>query len=264
MQLFVQRLISQFKKKEVQSIPDILAFNFMMALIPMLIVFFQILAFFSIETGALNRLLVNYLPAEIHNFIGDFLNNSDLKFSDSPVLLVVTIITLAFTVSKGVNGIFKAFKITYTPDQQIPGYHHRLIAIGTFFLILSFGAIATAFIATSHLFLAQFHTFFRTIIELLTVSVLCFSFFYLLFRFAPVKRDIAKKIIPGCLFTTAGFVISTAIFRIYVDRLANFHVLYGALAIIIILLTWLYLVGWVINIGIQINFLLNNDSANIN
>lgn len=252
-------IIGQIKKKEIQAIPEILAFNFMMALVPMLIIFFQVLAFLSIETDVLNIALANYLPNELHNFIIDFLATASINFSDNPVLVIVTLVTLTLTISKGVNGIFKAFLTTYDKTDHTPTYRHRVSAILTFFLLLFFGAFATAFITTSHLILADWHFVIKTIVELGIFGLLCFTFFFLLFRLAPIKDKTARQILPGCLLTTAGFVITTMIFTFYVNRLANFHLVYGSLAIIIILLTWLYLVGWVINIGIQINYLLSRQ-----
>ena len=252
----IPNLIGQIKKKEIQAIPEILAFNFMMALVPMLIIFFQVLAFLSIETGVLNDALANFLPAELYNFIIEFLATASISFSDTPVLVIVTLVTLTLTISKGVNGIFKAFLITYDEADHTPIIRHRISAVLTFFLLLFFGAFATAFITTSHLILADWHFVIKTIVEIGIFGLLCFAFFYLLFRLAPIKNKTARQILPGCLLTTAGFVITTMIFTFYVNRLANFHLIYGSLAIIIILLTWFYLTGWVINIGVQINYLL--------
>ena len=252
----IQSIISQIKKKEIQAIPEILAFNFMMALVPMLIIFFQVLAFLSIETQVLDRAIANYLPSELASFITDFLATASISFSDTPVLVIATLITLTLTISKGVNGIFKAFLITYDEAVHTPVYRHRIASILAFFLLLFFAILATAFITTSHFLLAGAHFITRTTAELGIFGLICFTFFYLLFKLAPITNKTKRQILPGCILTTVGFVITTMIFTFYVDRLANFHLIYGSLAIIIILLTWFYLIGWVINIGIQLNYVL--------
>ena len=250
-------LIYQLKKKEIQAIPEVLAFNFMMALIPMLIIFFQILAFLSIETTMLDETIAQYLPTELYNFIIEFLETASLGFSNHPILIIITAITLTLTISKGVNGIFKSFLITYNETADVPAYKHRLAAILTFFLLLGFGSIATLFITTSHVFLANLHPVIKTIVEIVIFTFICFAFFFLLFKLAPNKKKSFKELLPGCALTTVGFILTTIIFTYYVDRLANFHLVYGSLAIIIILLTWLYLLGWVINLGIQVNYVIN-------
>ncbi|MCL2559526.1 MAG: YihY/virulence factor BrkB family protein [Turicibacter sp.] len=253
MSTFKQDLINQLKKKEIQAIPELVAFNIMMALIPMLIIFFQILAFLSIETTLFDETIAQYLPAELYQFIMEFLETASINFSAHPLLVAVTLVTLTLTISKGVNGIFKAFLITYdcagTSD-----YKNRLAAILAFFLLLGFGAFATAFITTSHILLADLPTVTKTVIEIGIFALVCFIFFLLLFKLAPNKNKRVKAILPGTVLASVGFILTTTVFTYYVDRLANFHLIYGTLSVIIILLMWLYLLGWVINIGIQVNY----------
>ena len=258
MSTFKQDIITQLKKKEIQAIPEVLAFNFMMALVPMLIIFFQILAFLSIETTMLDETIAQYLPAELYSFIMEFLETASLTLGDHPFLFIVTAITLTLTISKGVNGIFKAFQITYDETNNVPGFKHRLGSILTFFLLLGFGAFAVLFITTSHVILANLHTVVRTIIEIVIFTLICFTFFFLLFKLAPNQKKSFKQLLPGSALTTVGFIVSTVVFTYYVDQLANFHLVYGSLAIIIILLTYLFLIGWVINLGIQVNYVYND------
>ena len=254
---FKNDIIVQIKKKEIQAIPELLAFNFMMALVPMLIIFFQVLAFLSIETSVFDETIAQFLPAEMYSFIMEFLDTASLSLGDHPVLFIVTAVTLSLTISKGVNGIFKAFQITYDETADIPGYKHRLNSVLAFFLLLGFGAFATLFITTSHVLLANVFPAIRSVIEFIIFTSICFAFFYLLFRLAPNKKKTFKQLLPGSALTTIGFMIATVVFTFYVDQLADFHVVYGSLAIIIILLTYLYLLGWVINLGIQVNYIYN-------
>jgi membrane protein len=206
----------------------------------------------------LDQTIAQYLPAELYSFIMDFLETASLSFSSHPLLLIVTAVTLTLTISTGVNGIFKAFLSTYDETTNTPGYKHRLAAILTFFLLLSFGAFATGFITISHVFLTDLHPIIKTMVEISIFTLICFIFFFLLFKLAPNKKKSFKQLLPGCTLTTAGFIITTIVFTYYVDQLANFHLIYGSLAIIIILLTWLYLLGWVINLGIQVNYIMTN------
>ena len=254
---FRQDIVTQLKKKEIQAIPEVLAFNFMMALVPMLIIFFQVLAFLSIETSIFDETIAQFLPAEVYDFFMEFLENASLGLGDHPILIIVTAITLSLTISKGVNGIFKAFQITYDETANVPGFRHRLNSVLTLFLLLGFAAFATLFIATSHILLANILPIIRSIIELIMFTAICFTFFFLLFKLAPNKKKSFKQLLPGVALTTIGFMIATVAFTFYVDRLANFHVVYGSLAIIIILLTYLFMLGWIINLGIQVNYVYN-------
>ena len=251
-----QDFLRQLKKKEIQGIPEILAFNFMMALVPVLTIFFQILAFLSIETDLLDEIAHQHLPAELYQFIVTFLSTAVLSFHPNPLLIAVTLLTLALTISKGVNGIFKAFLITYDTASPLPLYKIRLRAILTFLLLLGFGALAAAFLAFSHRLFGLLPDALKHLFDFVIVSMVCFVFFFLLFKLAPHTSKKTTDILPGCLFTTAGFMLTTTLFTFYVNRLANFHLIYGTLTVIIVLLMWLYLLGWVIHLGIQINYVL--------
>jgi len=257
------QLMNQLRKKEIASIPEVLAFNFMMALIPLLIVFFQILAFLSIETSILDETIAHYVPAQIYTFLMDFLATADLKFSHHPVLLLFSVGTLILTISKGVNGIFKAFAITYTDHKQQPTYKRRLKAILAFFLLLIFVLLGLIITSASHLLLTDFHPLIKGGIELVIFMTFCTLFFFLLFLVTTDRASASTHVIPGAGLTSIGFIVTTLIFSFYVDQLANFHLIYGSLTAIIVLFFWLYLLGFVINLGIQMNYVLDQTKAQL-
>ena len=253
---FLKQLFAQLKRKEIAAIPELLAFNFIMAIIPLLIVFFQILAFLSINTTMLNETIANYLPEELYQFFLNFIENETIQLSRHPLFLIISIGTLILTISKGVNGIFKAFAITDIDHHNEPMYKRRLAAILTFFSLLAFVSFGVLIITSSHHFLANFPPFIRSFIELCIFTLVCFGFFFLLFMLTSCKKQNCRKILPGTFVSATGFIITSIVFSYYVDRLANFNLIYGSLAAIIVLLFWLYLFGFVINIGIQINFVM--------
>jgi len=254
---FKQRFISQLKRKEIASIPEVLAFNFMMALIPLLIVFFQILAYLSIETNLLDETIAQYVPKQVYTFLMDFLATASIQFSHHPVLLAVSIGTLILTVSKGVNGIFKAFAITYMGQEDQPLYKRRLKAILTFFLLLTFVSLSLIIILASHRLLVNFPPLVQKVTELAIFMIFCTLFFFLLFLITIPKTNPSSQVVPGAMATSVGFTVTSLVFSFYVDQLANFHLIYGSLTTIIVLFFWLYLISFMINVGIQINYVLN-------
>ncbi|MCH7987578.1 MAG: YihY/virulence factor BrkB family protein, partial [Planctomycetes bacterium] len=58
---------------------------------------------------------------------------------------------------------------------------------------------------------------------------------------------------PGSVYATAGWVIVMWGFRVFVENFARYNETYGALAGVIVLMTWLYLTGSVLLMGGQIN-----------
>ena len=262
MKPLITAMLAQLKKKDVATIPDALAFNFMMALLPLLIVIFQILTFLSIESGTFDHMLMNYLPAEVHEFLMYFLADANIEFSRNPILVIIALLTLSLTLSRGIHGIFKAFAITYEQDRLMTsGIKYRLKSIALLLLFLLFIGASALLMTSSHRWLTTFHPMLRRFLELAIFSCLCTLFFLLLFLLGGHKKRHVTDILPGTLLTTTCFIVISITFTFYANRLANFHLVYGSLAVIIILLMWLFLLGHAINLGIQLNYVLDKEDA---
>jgi len=256
---FMKKLYARIKEKEVAHIPQTLAFNFIMAIIPLMIVFFQLLAYFSIETNLIYDLISFYIPRELHDFLYDVLTNTrtNTNLGDRPLLMITTLITSLWIISKGFYGIFQ----TFNEDDIEKAYHKRLLSFAAIFITLIIGVASSLVIAFSHwLFYGLSPTLLKAIDALIFVTS-CTAFFTTLFWLVPNKKEKIKRILPGVLTTTIGFMTISVGFAIYTNKLANYHQIYGSLAVIIILLIWLYLLGFMINLGMQINYLIKNATA---
>jgi len=76
----------------------------------------------------------------------------------------------------------------------------------------------------------------------------------LVYRFAPTSREKAARLVsPGALFATATIVLGSFVFSFAVDRFGTFNETYGALAGIILLLLWLYLCGFAVVLGAELD-----------
>lgn len=62
-----------------------------------------------------------------------------------------------------------------------------------------------------------------------------------------------KEIVPGSIFASLGLLLVTLIYSFYVDRFANYSVMYGSLATVVSLLFWFYFLAWVLFLGILVN-----------
>ena len=51
-----------------------------------------------------------------------------------------------------------------------------------------------------------------------------------------------------------GFVLITYIYSLYTTYVANYEVLYGNLASIVVLMIWLYLLSYIFTIGLALNY----------
>lgn len=80
--------------------------------------------------------------------------------------------------------------------------------------------------------------------------VLYFLNISFLYYIMPTQKLRYRYIIPGSLFASAGVLIVTYGYNLYVSGLANYNVLYGSLATVIAMLIWFYMIGWVFTLGL--------------
>ena len=90
---------------------------------------------------------------------------------------------------------------------------------------------------------------FRYIV-MATFMIAAFTFIY---QYTPNRRLKFRDVLPGSLFSTAGWIIISIGFSFYVDNFANYSNLYGGIAAIFILMMWIYLSSIILLIGGEIN-----------
>lgn len=75
-----------------------------------------------------------------------------------------------------------------------------------------------------------------------------------LYRFGPARQRARWEwLTPGSLLATAGWLLLTLLFGIYVSELSHYNATYGSLSAVIVLLTWLYLSSYLFLLGAELN-----------
>jgi membrane protein len=64
------------------------------------------------------------------------------------------------------------------------------------------------------------------------------------------------SVLPGAVLATAMWLISTALFGLYLQHYADYSVIYGSLGVGIALLLWMYLISLAVLIGAEFNAML--------
>jgi membrane protein len=75
----------------------------------------------------------------------------------------------------------------------------------------------------------------------------------LLYYFGPNQKVKLRSVWPGALLATVLWGLTTAAFGWYVRNLANYNVMYGSIAAVIVLLVWMYLLAIIALFGCEFN-----------
>lgn len=126
-------------------------------------------------------------------------------------------------------------------------WRNRLVAVIMIFILV---VLVTASFVTSGILVLISSVFFlnspSTWITIATVFLplgLNMIIFVLLFRFVPARLVNWDAIWPAAIFGAAGWEIAKAGFRWYLANLANYQVVYGSIATVIVLLFSAYLLA---------------------
>ena len=255
--------IKEFEKlifaREMSILPGNLAFSFFMAVIPMLTLIFYFCTQFHLPMDVINNFLAKTFPKGVVDLLQPVFTSSISM--DSVVTLVV-----GFTVAvNGCNAIIIASNTIYGFDNS--SFLRRMIkavflavcvvllfAFIVIVQVLGNAIIAligsfTSIIADNKIIVDTLYFILRVPVSLLVV----YFFIKTVYAIAPDEKIPSKYMNRGAFVATLGFTFVTAIYSYYVSNFAIYDLFYGSLSNVIILMLWVYILSYIITLGIAIN-----------
>lgn len=265
------------------------AFNFFVALFPLVLFFFTLIPYIPIP----------HLYERVMMFLNDFLIPSGtLDFVRETIdgimnqphdgLLSISIILCLVFGSSGVVAFFNGFRNVYADyvtsrELGLKGWIIQrvfailmLILIGVLILIsvllISLGVPAIKYLVDHDIIKWGSFTFFLFSVLRWVVGIFALSFgISMLYYFGNVRfnehyrkelkrpRANGKKyrefvlFSPGTILATTLFVLGTVAFNAYISNFSRYNVLYGSIGTLIILLLWIWVVAILILAGNDLN-----------
>jgi membrane protein len=62
-----------------------------------------------------------------------------------------------------------------------------------------------------------------------------------------------RAVLPGAVVATAGIMLVTWVYSLYIEKAVNHNLLYGAFSSIVAMMLWFYMISWVLCIGMMFN-----------
>jgi membrane protein len=238
-----------------------LAYYFFLALFPALLF---LLAMASLFPFALIQDLLNSLaliaPPEVLSIIRDQLTK--IATGDDRGILTIGIVGAVWSSSAALGAMIDAMNRAYDVAESRPWWKVRLIAMGltialaAFILISSLlvliGPITAEWLGRYAGYGAAFEWAWKILqwplaVLLTTVGIAVVNYF------APDVRQEWRWTIPGSIFGTILWLVTSLAFKVYVARFANYNETYGAIGGVVVLMLWFYLSGLAILVGAEMN-----------
>ena len=260
---FYRKFIKQLQIDEVTGLAAQLSFYFLLSLFPLLIFLFTLLAYLPFTQDDILNLVRSYTPDDsmvlIEETLGDVMQANG-------TLLSFGVIGTIWSASNGMNAIIKAFNHAYRVKENRPFYISRGMSILLTFamifvfmvalLLPVFGKQIGIFLFDGMGLSEEFLSIWNSLRWVISTIVL-FIVFTMLYWLAPNKRLKCLTVLPGSIFTTAGWALVSLLFSYYVENFGNYTATYGSLGGIIVLMIWFYLSGLIIIVGGEINAFLS-------
>ncbi|MCE3200346.1 YihY/virulence factor BrkB family protein [Paenibacillus sonchi] len=264
---FSRQLYQKMKLDDVQGISAQLTYYLILSLFPFLIFIMTLIGYAHISVEDKIRDLEQIMPAEAISIIEEILK--DVAEGRSQALLSFGMLATLWAASKGINAIIKGLNRAYDIEESRVFWKIRAIAflatlfIGLVVLLSILLLVLGTWLKTQVFLLIDLPYGFQKIWDLLQYAVplfVMFLVFTLLYWIAPSRRLTLKEVMPGAMFATLGWIITSILFSVYVNQFSNFTETYGSLGGVMILLIWLYISSIIILAGGEINAILMKRS----
>lgn len=261
---FFKQLIIRVKEIDVSASGSQLAFFFLLSLFPLLIFLFTLLPYLSLDQNQIFMFIREYAPestaALIETTVSEVLDNR------SGGLLSIGILATIWSASKGMSAVSKGLNRAYEVEDDRNFFISKGLSIG--FTVMMIGTVIVALVLPifgepigrflfSFMGLEDSFLPIWTSVRFAIPPVMIFVVFSLLYWLVPAVKLKFKSVIPGSIFATLGWIITSLAFSFYISNFGSYANTYGSIAGIIILIMWLYLSAIILILGGTINSVMN-------
>ncbi len=255
----LKKLYCIIRKPEMLILPANLAFFLVLSVIPIFILIGLIASTFSLSLDAVIDFIGENLPSQVTEILATFISGKGIDFNVG--FFTITAFILA---SNGPHSIIVTSNTLYNFEQG--SYLNRRIKaiILTILLVMLFIFIIVVLAFGNSILMAifeigilkNFSNFAYSLFVYLKWPIAFFIIFFnikLIYTIAPDKNVPSRYVNKGAIFTTLGWVLTTAIYSYYVSHFSKYDIFYGSLSNIIILMMYIYFLSYILVLGIAIN-----------
>ena len=256
---FPKKLWALITNPMIGVLPGQIAFFLVLSIFPILILLGVVASFFSISMDTIIEGINTTFPKDIVNMLVPLLSGKefDSNIAFSMVIGFVLASNGAHSIVIASNALY-GFENADVVRRRVKSIFIIMLMIGLFvftLLVLAFGdVIIQQVIRFSNddsvaVSLYRFFILFRWPIAMFIM----FFNIKLIYILAPDWKIYSRHTTKGALFTTFGWIITTAIYSYYAIHFANYNFFYGGLSSIVVLMVWIYALSYILVIGIAIN-----------
>jgi membrane protein len=247
------------------------AFYATLALFPAItmLIFLYGLMFDPITVEPQLQLMRELLPASAFQLIADRVHMLVTQQRGTLTTgLVISILITLWSSATGTKSLITALNMAYKELERRSFLRYQLTTLGMTLCAIVGAALAIAIVvfvpAAVSFFGVSNHAgglLIRVASTLVMIGFVLLSL-SLLYRFGPCRR--AAKwhwVTPGSLLATLLWLAASALFSMYVGRVASYDVTYGPLGAVAGMMMWFYVTAYVVVLGAELNSALELQTS---
>lgn len=262
---YVKKVYEKFVAEDISTNAAQVAFYFIFALFPLLLVVLNIIGIFLGAAEGVKAELFTYLqqvvPASALKLIEETIN--EVTSEGGGGKLTFGLVLALWSASAGVDNIRIALNDVYDLEETRPWWKYKLVSV-----LLTLGIALLIFLALGVVFYGgqflnllfsplgfQIDSYFiLTAFSIIVVGIALVLSFALIYNFAPNHDPFDWHwISPGAVTAIVLWIVLSLGFRVYLSYFDSYAKTYGSIGAVIVLLLWLYLTAMVILIGGIVN-----------
>ena len=219
------------------------------------------LMFNPLEVESQVSSLIGLLPADVIDILTSFLKLLATKPQSTLGLrLILGVLIALWSAQSAASSMISALEAAYEQKETRSFLRFQLAALVLALCSMVFALLALILFAILPLavdWLLPFHHQTRLWVDILrwpALTVLIALAIAGVYRFGPAHEESERPWGAwGVILTTIVWIGSSALFALYVSKVASYDASYGSLGGVVVLLLWLYIAAFVVLLGAELN-----------
>lgn len=256
---FIRRILKILGQPEMLILPGQLAFFLLLAIVPTFTIIAYVASFFNVSIDFASSLILKMFGSDIGGLLIPFVR--DIHFDGK---LIIPLLVAFYAASGGASSIIvtsnQLYHLDNTPflKRKIKGIIMIMILVSLVTFLLLIPVLGGRVVELIR-YVNMNETVTKSIESVIhflegPISwIIIFIMIKIIYTMAPDETIPSSNNNIGTLFTTIGLSLVTFIYSLYATKVAHYDILYGGLSHFVVLMIWLYLLAYIIIIGIAIN-----------
>ena len=262
---FAKEMYYRLMYDEISLLSANLSYYFILSLFPMLIVALALTPYFKIDQQFLLEKIHSFAPGDLGDYLFDMI--SEVLNNKNNTIITVGIVFTLWSASSGIYGIIIAFNNAFrVRDGRIWIVTKFISVVITALFLVGMFVVLALVVFGKQLTYLLFHKFnldegFYNLWSVLNYSfpiLFIFIVFVFLYIMGPNLKLKAISIIPGAIFSTISWTLVSRLFGYYIDHFSSYIKTYGTIGAFMAFIIWLYITGYILIIGAEINAIFHN------